>query len=69
MLKTFWTVKQAILGGNSPIDIYFKDYQNAKEYARHDYRDKPIKHTVKPETFEALENIGAFDHERSVNHE
>lgn len=65
MLKTFWTVKRAIIGGE-PANIYFEDYQSAKEYARRDYCDKPVKHTVKPETYTALEYIGAFEYGRSA---
>lgn len=59
MLKTFWTVKRAIFGA-SPADIYFDDYETAKQYSRRDYCDKPVKHTVKLETYAALEAVGAF---------
>lgn len=59
-LKTYWTVKTAVIGGN-PKDLFFKNYDSAKQESEKDYRDKPIKHTVKAEKYNALENIGAFE--------
>lgn len=48
-LVTYWTVKANGFGWDEPIDLYFKEYKNAKEESFKNYRDKPIKHTVKPE--------------------
>ena len=58
-LKTYWTVRTAVIGGNST-DLYFKNYDSAKQESEKDYRDNPVKHTVKAEKYEALENVGAF---------
>lgn len=59
-LKTYWTVRTAVIGGNSK-DLLFKNYDAAKRESVKDYRDKPIKHTVKAEKYDAFENAGAFE--------
>jgi len=58
-LKTYWTVRAAVMGGNTK-DLFFKRYENAKAESLKDYRDKPIKHTVTMEKYTALEDAGAF---------
>ena len=58
-LKTYWTVRTAVIGGNTK-DLFFKRYDNAKEESLKDYRDKPIKHTVTAQKYTALEDAGAF---------
>ena len=60
MVKTYWTVKAAVLGANAR-DFYFKEYKNAKAFSSEDYRDNPVKHTVKAETFNELDKVGAFE--------
>ena len=59
-LKTYWTVKTAVIGGD-PTDLFYKNYDAAKRESEKDYRDKPIKHTVKADKYDALDNIGAFE--------
>ena len=59
-LKTYWTVKTAVIGGD-PKDLFYKNYDAAKQESKKDYRDKPIKHTVKADKYDALDNIGAFE--------
>lgn len=59
MKKTYWSVKTSATGYGTRT-LYFKHYTNAKIESEKDYRDKPVKHTVKLEKFENLENIGAF---------
>lgn len=54
-LKTYWTVKTPIT------TLYYKDYKNAKKEGLLDYRDLPIKHTVKEETYIRLEREGIFE--------
>ena len=54
MLKTYWTVK------TPTTTLYFDNYNEAKAESVKDYRDKPIKHTVKSETFDRLNFYGVF---------
>ena len=61
MLKTYWSVKTTIIGADRPTDLLYKNYTTAKQESRKDYRDKPIKHTVKPEKYNQLEKIGVFE--------
>ena len=51
---TYWTVKANGIGWNGVRDLYFHEYKNAKAESIKDYRDNPVKHTVKPETFAEL---------------
>lgn len=60
MKKTYWTVKVAVMGAGHK-NLYFRDYKNAKAESMKDYRDNPIKHTVKSEKFNELEKVGAFE--------
>ena len=55
MLKTYWTVKSGY-----GVTLYYDNYADAKEQSKYDYYDKPVKHTVKAETFNELEQMGAF---------
>lgn len=47
-LVTYWTVKTAVFGGNTT-NLFYRVYENAKAESEKDYRDRPVKHTVKPE--------------------
>ena len=45
MATTFWAVKYAVWGSNVDHYAWFADKEQAEEFAAHDYRDKPVRHT------------------------
>lgn len=55
MKKTYWSVKSGY-----GCTILFDNYEQAKKQSECDFCDKPVKHTVKEETYNELENAGAF---------
>lgn len=45
--KTFWSVKYYNGGrGNGCSEAWFDDKEKAYEFANHDYRNNPVRHTV-----------------------
>ena len=60
MRKTYWTVTIAIMGAGTS-ELYFKEYRNAKAEGLKDYRDMPVKHTVKAEKYDYLDACGIFE--------
>lgn len=59
MKKTYWSVYSSY--GRT---ILFDNYRDAKRQSECEYCGIPVKHTVKAETFDKLEKLGAFYHEK-----
>lgn len=60
MTKTFYSVKCAVFGGGTT-DVWFDNLTEAKEFAKADFRDNPVRHTYKnPETIKEIEKIIAM---------
>lgn len=49
MTKTFWSVEYSIWGSDSTSNAWFDNFEDAKEFSSHDYRDDPIRHTYRTE--------------------
>ena len=55
MKKTFYSVKYAVMGKGQSV-AWFDDKNKAYEFANHDYRDNPVRHTVSnPDKIKACE--------------
>lgn len=49
--KTFWSVNYNGFGFDRVRTAWFANKEDAVKFANHDYRDKPVRHTViNPET-------------------
>lgn len=46
---TLWTVDYAVWGAHRTSRAYFRRYEDAKEFAKEDYRDNPVKRTYTEE--------------------
>lgn len=44
--KTFWSVDYSVWGNNGVSTAWFDSKTEAEEFAKKDYRDLPIRHTV-----------------------
>ncbi len=47
MTKTFWSVKYSVLGAYFTQTAWFDSKAAADEFAAHDYRDDPVRHTFR----------------------
>ena len=64
MTKTFWSVKYAIWGADRTSTAWFDNKEEADEFAKKDYRDLPVRHTVrKPESISIYEDLVERTHE------
>ena len=50
MKKVFYSVDYILLGSYKTHRMWFNNLEEAKEFAKADYRDKPVKHVYRNET-------------------
>ena len=50
MIKVFYSVEYMISGSDKKHRMWFDNLQEAKEFAKADYRDKPVKHVYSSES-------------------
>lgn len=58
MKKVFYSVDYMILGSDKTHRMWFDNLEEAKEFAKADYRDNPVKHVyISKATIEMVEDL------------